>query len=201
MYNDFEELKSGCLNCGKCALAEMRTNVVFGVGNENAEVMFVGEGPGENEDLRGEPFVGRGGQLLDKMLRAVHLDRTKNIYITNIVKCRPPGNRDPKPDEIADCFPYLDKQIELIRPRIIVCLGRHAAQKLIGEDFKITREHGKWYKYNNALIMGMFHPAFILRNQGQKAPAFADFLALRDKIKELGLGTYRDAPEEEAFVV
>ena len=141
MIDNWNELKEQCLNCKKCGLCETRTNVVFGVGNPNAEVMFIGEGPGENEDLQGEPFVGRGGKLLDKMLYSVDLSREENIYIANIVKCRPPKNRDPKPEEQVACTDWLRNQYKLINPKIIVCLGRIASAKIIKPDIKITKEH------------------------------------------------------------
>lgn len=176
MYNTWEELKSACENCHRCELCETRTNVVVGVGNENAEVMFIGEGPGENEDLQGEPFVGRAGKLLDKMLAAVDLDRNKNIYIANMVKCRPPKNRDPKPEEQEMCIEWLRTQVRMIKPKIIVCLGRIAAARLIKSDIKITKEHGQWIEKNGVLMMAMLHPAAILRDPRRKPDAFDDFL-------------------------
>ena len=190
MYNNFTELKEACLNCEKCGLCETRHNVVVGVGNENADVLFIGEGPGENEDLQGEPFVGRGGKLLDKMMNAVDLDRNKNIYIANIVKCRPPKNRDPKPEEQEMCINWLRNQVKLINPKIIVCLGRISAQKLIKDDLRITKEHGLFFQKGKFLMMPMFHPAAILRNPNQKPEAFDDFLKLREKIKEICPETY-----------
>ena len=190
MYTNFDELRENCLKCRKCELCETRHNVVVGVGNPKAEVMFIGEGPGENEDLQGEPFVGRGGQLLDKMLTAVDLSRDKNIYIANIVKCRPPHNRDPKPEEQEQCIDWLRNQVKLIKPKIIVCLGRISAQKLIKPDLKITKEHGMFFKKGSFLMMPMFHPAAILRNPNQKPEAFADFLKLQEKIKEICPETY-----------
>ena len=190
MYTNFDELRENCLKCRKCELCETRHNVVVGVGNPKAEVMFIGEGPGENEDLQGEPFVGRGGQLLDKMLTAVDLSRDKNIYIANIVKCRPPHNRDPKPEEQEQCIDWLRNQVKLIKPKIIVCLGRISAQKLIKPDLKITKEHGMFFQKGNYLMMPMFHPAAILRNPNQKPEAFADFLKLQEKIKEICPETY-----------
>ncbi len=191
MYESWEMLKTECFECRRCPLAQTRTNLVFGVGNENAEVMFIGEGPGEQEDLQGEPFVGRSGQLLDKYLAAVDLDRHSNIYIANIVKCRPPHNRDPKEEEQEACIGWLKAQTRLIRPRIIVCLGRIAAQKLISPDFRVTREHGKFIEKNGFFMMGTFHPSALLRNPAQKPDAFEDFLALRDKIKEICSDTYK----------
>ena len=152
MIDNWNELKEQCLNCKKCGLCETRTNVVFGVGNPNAEVMFIGEGPGENEDLQGEPFVGRGGKLLDKMLYSVDLSREENIYIANIVKCRPPKNRDPKPEEQVACTDWLRNQYKLINPKIIVCLGRIASAKIIKPDIKITQEHGLFFKKGDVLL-------------------------------------------------
>lgn len=179
-------LEQACMSCQKCALADTRTHVVFGVGPRNAEVMMIGEGPGENEDLQGEPFVGRGGQLLDKMLAAVDLDRHTNIYITNIVKCRPPHNRDPLPQEQEACIGYLRNQFALLRPKILVCLGRIAGQKLIKPDLKITKEHGIFFDKGGTLMMATLHPAALLRNPAQKPAAFEDYLKLRQKIDELG---------------
>lgn len=189
-YTSWQELKNDCTACRGCALCETRTNVVFGVGPETAEVLFVGEGPGENEDLQGEPFVGRGGKLLDKYLEAVELSREKNIYIANIVKCRPPQNRDPKPEEQEYCINWLREQFRLIRPKIIVCLGRIAAQKLISPDFKVTKEHGIFYEKNGVYMMGTFHPAALLRNPNNKPAALEDFTALRDKIEQVCDRTY-----------
>ena len=185
MYQSFEELEKNCKACEKCQLCKTRHNVVFGVGNKNAEVLFIGEGPGENEDLQGEPFVGRGGQLLDKMLNAVDLDRRKNIYIANIVKCRPPQNRDPLQEEQDACIGWLRNQVALIRPKIIVCLGRIAAMKIIRPDIKITKEHGIFFERNGVLLMATLHPAALLRNPSNKPEAFNDFLKLREKIKEV----------------
>lgn len=187
MFADFEELRANCLKCEKCKLCETRNNVVFGVGNPDADVMLIGEGPGENEDLQGEPFVGRGGQLLDKMLAAVDLDRKKNIYIANIVKCRPPKNRDPEPAEQEACIDWLRNQVKLVNPKIIVCLGRIAAAKIIKPDIKITKEHGIFFERGNMLLMGTLHPAALLRNPNNKPAAFEDFIKLRDKMLELGL--------------
>lgn len=185
MEQTWEELRQQCLQCKKCDLSRTRTQVVFGVGVTDAEVMFIGEGPGEQEDLKGEPFVGRGGQLLDKYLDAIGLDRTKNIYIGNMVKCRPPQNRDPRPEEQEACIGWLRSQFRLLRPKIIVCLGRIAAQRLIDPQFRVTKEHGRFYEKNGVLMMGTFHPAALLRNPTQKPAAFEDFLALREKIREV----------------
>ncbi|MBQ5592324.1 MAG: uracil-DNA glycosylase [Clostridia bacterium] len=190
MYNTWEELKCACADCQNCPLGATRTNLVFGVGNENAEVLFIGEGPGEQEDLKGEPFVGRSGQLLDKYMDAIGLDRKKNIYIANMVKCRPPKNRDPQPDEQDACLGWLREQVRLMKPKIIVCVGRIAAQKLIGADFKVTQQHGEFIEKNGVLMMGTFHPAALLRNPNNKPQALEDFLKLRDKIKEVCTHTY-----------
>ena len=198
MFDNFEELRENCLNCRRCGLCETRTNVVVGVGNPRSKVMFIGEGPGENEDLQGEPFVGRGGQLLDKMIAAVDLDRKTNVYIANIVKCRPPKNRDPLPEEQEACIGWLRNQVALIRPKIIVCLGRIAAMRIIKPDMKITREHGQFFEKNGTLMMATLHPAALLRNPNQKPAAFEDFLKLREKIDELRLDVakaYDNAPE------
>ena len=190
VYENWEALKAECMQCRKCGLCETRTNLVFGVGNENAEVLFVGEGPGQNEDEQGEPFVGRGGQLLDKYLTAVDLDRKKNIYIANIVKCRPPQNRDPKPEEQDACIDWLREQTRLMKPKIIVCLGRISAQRLISPDSRATKQHGEFIEKGGILFMGTFHPAALLRNPLQKPDALEDFLALKEKIREVCEKTY-----------
>ena len=189
---EFDALRQECLKCTACGLCETRTNVVFGTGVDNAEVMFIGEGPGENEDLTGEPFVGRGGKLLDKMLTAVDLDRHKNIYIANIVKCRPPKNRDPLPEEQEQCIKWLRKQFAILKPKIVVCLGRIAAAKIIKPDIKITKEHGIFFEKNGILMMAIYHPAALLRNPNYKPDAFNDFLKLQEKIKEICTHTYDD---------
>ena len=190
MYDNWEQLKKDCMGCTKCPLAATRTKLVFGVGNENAKVLFIGEGPGANEDLQGEPFVGRGGQLLDKFLAAVDLDRKKNIYIANMVKCRPPQNRDPSPEEQNECIGWLREQTRLLKPKIIVCLGRISATRLISPDFKVTKQHGQFFDKNGTLMMGTFHPAALLRNPNQKPEALEDFIALREKIMEVCPETY-----------
>ncbi len=186
-YDSFDLLRQDALKCDKCGLCATRKNVVFGVGNENADILFVGEGPGKNEDIQGETFVGKAGQLLDKYLEVIDLSRDKNIYIANIVKCRPPQNRDPAPDEQEICIDWLRAQTRLIKPKIIVCLGRIAAQKLISEDFRVTRQHGQFIKKGNIYFMGTFHPAALLRNPANKPDTLADFQALREKIKELNI--------------
>ncbi len=180
----WEELESTCLNCTRCGLCETRHHVVFGVGNRQADVMFVGEGPGEQEDLQGEPFVGPAGKLLDEMLSIIDLDR-KGSYIANIVKCRPPRNRDPLETEQESCIGYLRKQVALIQPKIIVCLGRIAAQKLIDPQFRITRQHGQWFQKGDIWFSATYHPSALLRDVTKRPDAFDDLMGLREKIKEL----------------
>jgi uracil-DNA glycosylase family 4 len=187
MYENWETLKSACLECQKCDLCKGRTNLVFGVGNPESKILFVGEGPGEQEDLKGEPFVGRSGQLLDKYLDAVGLDRHKNIYIANIVKCRPPKNRDPLPEEQDACISWLRNQTALMRPKILVCLGRIAAQKIINPSLRITKEHGQWTQKGDMWMTATLHPAALLRDPRKKPDAFEDFLAIRKKMEELKL--------------
>ena len=159
--------------------------VVCGQGTEDAEVLFVGEGPGQSEDEQGLPFVGRSGQLLDKYLFAIDLDRKKNCYIANIVKCRPPENRDPLGVEQDACIGYLRRQVALLRPKIIVCLGRIAAMRIIKPDFKITREHGEWFEKNGFQMMAVYHPAALLRDPRRRPESFEDFKGLQQKINEL----------------
>ena len=166
---DWETLKAACAQCHNCALGETRHNVVFGVGNEHAEVMFIGEGPGENEDLQGEPFVGAAGHLLDDMLEIIGLKRSQ-VYIANIVKCRPPHNRDPLNTEQDACIAYLRAQVALIQPKIIVCLGRIAAMRLIRSNFKITREHGQWTEKGGVQMMAIYHPTRTAKRQAQGRP-------------------------------
>ena len=183
----WEALEQKCLNCTGCGLCETRHNVVFGVGNRETEVLFVGEGPGEQEDLQGEPFVGPAGKLLDDMLSILDLDRSSNCYIANIVKCRPPRNRDPLETEQEACIGYLRNQVALIKPKIIVCLGRIAAKKLIDPDFRITRQHGQWFERGDFWMMATFHPSALLRDVSKRPEAFDDLMALRAKMKELGV--------------
>ena len=189
---NWNDLEAQCHSCQKCALADTRTHTVFGVGSKTAEVMFIGEGPGEQEDLQGVPFVGRAGQLLDEMLEIIDLERKTNIYIANIVKCRPPQNRDPLNTEQEACINYLRNQVALIRPKIIVCLGRIAAMRIIKEDFKITREHGQWFERNGVHMMAMFHPAAILRDPRRRPEAFLDLKSLEAKIREVCNHTYSE---------
>jgi len=182
--NEWESLRQECLSCRACGLAETRTNVVFGVGTSEAEVLFIGEGPGANEDAQGEPFVGRAGKLLDDMLAMIGLDRSR-IYITNSVKCRPPQNRDPLNTEKEACRGYLRRQVELMRPKIIVCLGRISAAEIIKEDFKITREHGQFFERGGIQMMALYHPAALLRDPRKKPETFEDLKRLQEKILEI----------------
>ena len=177
------------MSCQKCGLAETRHNVVFGEGPRAAEVMFIGEGPGEQEDLTGRPFVGRAGQFLDDMLAMIDLKRDK-VFIGNMVKCRPPQNRDPLNIEQDACIGYLRNQVALLRPKIIVCLGRIAAMKLIREDFKITREHGQWLEKAGVWMMAMYHPSALLRDPRKRPETFEDLKILQAKIREICTHTY-----------
>ena len=180
----WDELKQECFGCNNCRLCNTRKNVVFGVGDPNADIMFVGEGPGEQEDLKGEPFVGAAGKLLDDMLSIIDLDRT-NCYIANIVKCRPPGNRDPQEDEQDACIDFLRRQVALIQPKIIVCLGRVAAKRLIYPDFRITKEHGTWINRNGIWMTAMYHPSALLRDLSKRPETFDDLMEIRARIREL----------------
>ena len=184
MENTLEALAERCGECQKCALGATRTKLVFGTGNPHAELMFVGEAPGEQEDLSGIPFVGRAGQLLDKFLYAVDIER-KDVYIANILKCRPPKNRDPLPEEEEACIGYLREQVKLIRPKVIVCLGRIAAMKLIKPDFKITQEHGQWFEKGNFLMTAVYHPAALLRDPRKKEDMLEDMKRIKQKLDEL----------------
>ena len=178
------ELYETCANCHACPLGDTRTNCVFGVGNPNADLMFVGEAPGEQEDLSGTPFVGRAGQLLDKFLYAVDIPR-EDVYIANILKCRPPKNRDPLPAEEDACIGYLREQVRLIRPKIIVCLGRISAMRLIKPDFKITKEHGQWFEKGQFLMTAVYHPALLLRDPRRKEEMLMDMKAIKEKLDSL----------------
>jgi len=182
----WEELKGTCANCTRCGLCETRHNVVFGVGNENADIMFIGEGPGEQEDLQGIPFVGPAGKLLDDMLSIIDLYRTENCYIANIVKCRPPRNRDPHETEQDACIGYLRSQVALVQPKIIVCLGRIAAKRIIDPDYRITRQHGAWVQKNGIWMTAVYHPSALLRDVSKRPETFDDLLSIREKIKEVG---------------
>ena len=182
----WDHLEQICGNCTKCGLCETRHNVVFGVGVKNADVMFVGEGPGEQEDLQGEPFVGPAGKLLDDMLSIIDIDRKSNCYIANIVKCRPPRNRDPLETEQDACIGYLRNQVALIQPKIIVCLGRIAAKRLIDPDYRITRQHGQWVQKGDIWMTAIYHPSALLRDVSKRPETFDDLLSIREKIREIG---------------
>ena len=178
------ELENTCRNCTKCGLCETRHNVVFGVGPKTADVMFIGEGPGEQEDLQGEPFVGPAGKLLDDMMSIIDLNR-RNSYIGNIVKCRPPHNRDPLETEQDACIDYLRNQVALIQPKIIICLGRIAAKRLIHPDFRITRQHGSWIQKGGVWMTAIYHPSALLRDVTKRPETFDDLLSIREKIREV----------------
>ena len=183
----WEELKRECAQCVRCGLCETRHNVVFGVGDECADILFVGEGPGEQEDLRGEPFVGPAGKLLDDMLSIIDLYRGENCYICNIVKCRPPHNRDPLETEQDACIGYLRNQVALVKPKIIVCLGRSAAKRLIDPDYRITRQHGQWVEKGGFWMTAIYHPSALLRDVTKRPETFDDLLAIREKAHQLGI--------------
>ncbi len=187
MEHTMESLAAACEACRKCTLGESRNKLVFGTGNPEADLLFVGEAPGEQEDNTGVPFVGRAGQLLDKFLYAVDIER-KDVYIANILKCRPPKNRDPLPEEEEACIEYLREQVRLIRPKIIVCLGRISAMKLIKPDFKITKEHGQWFERGNFLMTAVYHPAALLRDPRKKEEMLEDMKAISQKLSELREG-------------
>ena len=181
---NWESLQTACLSCTSCPLSQTRHNVVFGVGNQNAEVLFIGEGPGANEDAQGVPFVGRAGHLLDDMLEIIGLKRD-DVYIANIVKCRPPENRDPLGVEQDACIGYLRNQVALVKPKIIVCLGRIAAKRLIDADYRITRQHGQWVERNGVWMTAIYHPSALLRDPRRRPESFEDFKGLQQKINEL----------------
>lgn len=183
----WEELEEQCRNCTKCPLHETRTNCVFGTGDRNADVLFVGEAPGEKEDLSGIPFVGAAGKLLDKYLEAVDIDRSR-VYIANMLKCRPPQNRDPLQSEQDMCIDYLRWQVRLIKPKIIVCLGRISAMRLISPDYKITKEHGSIVKKGGYSMTAVYHPAALLRDPRKKEDMLLDMKKIKSYIdEELGI--------------
>ena len=177
------QLYETCRDCQRCALADTRTNLVFGDGCPDTPIMFIGEGPGEQEDNQGVPFVGRAGQLLDQMLDIIDLDRSK-YYICNIVKCRPPRNRDPLNLEQDACIGWLNEQIRIVQPKIIVCLGRIAACRLIRDDYKITREHGQWVQKNGVWTTAIYHPSALLRDESKRPETFDDLKSIKNKLKE-----------------
>ena len=181
---ELNHLKNECLSCRKCPLCQTRRNVVYGVGPENSKIMFIGEGPGQQEDIMGEPFVGPAGQLLDRMLSIIGLGRN-NCYIANIVKCRPPQNRDPLLTEQEACYPWLEAQISAIQPKIIVCLGRISAMKLIREDFRITKEHGTWFEKDGIFYTAIYHPSALLRDVTKRPETFYDLKELQKKVQEI----------------
>lgn len=185
MNDAMDALRQKCLACTNCPLCKTRTHVVFGVGPAPSKIVFVGEGPGQQEDLTGEPFVGAAGKLLDSMLSIIDLSR-QNCYIANIVKCRPPQNRDPLPQEQDACIGYLYEQLAILQPKIIVCLGRIAAMRLIKPDFRITREHGQWFERGEVSYTAIYHPSALLRDPSKRPETFADLLALRERAQIFG---------------
>jgi DNA polymerase len=182
---DWETLAARVADCTSCRLCERRTNTVFGVGDREADWMLIGEAPGENEDKQGEPFVGQAGKLLDNMLRALTLSRESNVYIANVIKCRPPGNRNPELDEVARCEPYLQRQVELVKPKVIVAMGRFAAQSLLKNEASIASMRGRVHEYRGVPVIVTYHPAYLLRSLQDKSKAWADLCLAR--------ATYRDA--------
>lgn len=184
MTEKLEEIYNSCKDCTACQLCKSRTNVVFGCGDANADVMFIGEAPGRNEDETGIPFVGAAGKLLDTLLDAVDISRN-SVYIANIVKCRPPQNRDPLPEEEDACIDYLHRQIDAIDPKVIVCLGRISAKRIIKQDFSITAERGKWFTYRGKDVIAVYHPAALIYDRTKKAVTFLDFKEIKRKIDEI----------------
>lgn len=179
--SQWKELQARCASCQACALGRTRTNLVFGTGNPEADLMFVGEAPGQAEDEQGIPFVGAAGKLLDRYLFAVDIPR-ESVYIANILKCRPPHNRDPLPEEEDACIGYLREQVRLIRPKIIVCLGRISAMRLIKPDFRITREHGQFVRKGGILMTAVYHPAALLRDSSKKEEMMLDFERIKEQL-------------------
>ena len=177
-------LRQECGSCQRCSLADTRTNLVFGDGNPDSPIMLIGEGPGEQEDLSGIPFVGRGGQLLDQMLDIIDLHRDK-YYICNIVKCRPPKNRDPLNTEQDACIPWLRRQVQIVRPKIIVCLGRIAACRILRSNYRISREHGQWEEKAGVWMTAIYHPAALLRDESKRPETFDDLKSIQQKIREI----------------
>lgn len=181
---NIKDLYMACHECVKCGLSMNRTHVVFGEGSLKAKIMFVGEGPGHDEDVQGRPFVGKAGQLLTKMIEAIDLKR-EEVYIANIVKCRPPNNRVPLPEETRECIDYLRNQVAIIKPRIIVCLGSTAGKNIIDSDMRITRDRGIWIEKGNYSIIATYHPAALLRDPDKKKDAWDDFKKIRDRYREI----------------
>ena len=184
MYETWEELEKYIKGCNKCKLCAGRNNIVFGVGNKNADIMFIGEGPGADEDIQGEPFVGKAGKLMDKAFEALEIER-EDVYIGNIVKCRPPQNRNPEPDEAKACMDYLRNQVLLIKPKIIVLLGSIALKNILGEEYGITNSRGKWIEKKGIWDMPTFHPAALLRDESKKIDFWRDLKLVKEKVKEL----------------
>lgn len=184
MYEIWEELEEAIKGCNKCKLCTGRNNIVFGVGNKNADIMFIGEGPGADEDIQGEPFVGKAGQLMDKAFEALEIKR-EEVYIANIVKCRPPQNRNPETDEAKACMDYLRNQVLLIKPKIIVLLGSVALKNILGEEYGITNSRGKWIDKKGIWYMPTFHPAALLRDESKKIDFWRDLKLVKEKLKEL----------------
>jgi len=180
-----EELENRVLNCTSCGLSQTRNHVIFGEGNDHAPILIIGEAPGRDEDMQGRPFVGLSGQLLDKILAACGFNRKEHVYISNIIKCRPPGNRTPLPEETRLCKPYLLKQIELIDPKILILLGSTALKNMIGTDLKITRCRGTWINWEERLVMPVYHPSALLRNPALKRDTWEDFKKVVYKYREI----------------
>lgn len=185
-YTSWKELHDAASSCHACPLAATRTSVVFGEGDPRADIMFIGEGPGQFEDESGRPFVGAGGRMLQELLDGIGLDR-RDVYIANVLKCRPPGNRDPKPEEIQACMPFLRAQTAFVKPRIIVGLGRYAAGLLLGRNVRMTREHGTVHRIKRFIIIPTFHPAALLHNPSNVDPAKQDFQTIREQLDALHL--------------
>ncbi|KWH13285.1 DNA polymerase [Burkholderia territorii] len=181
---DWDALAARVAGCTSCRLCEKRTNTVFGVGDREADWMLIGEAPGENEDKQGEPFVGQAGKLLDNMLQSLALKRGENVYIANVIKCRPPGNRNPEPDEVARCEPYLQRQVALVKPKLIVALGRFAAQTLLKTDASIASLRGRVHAYEGVPVIVTYHPAYLLRSLQDKSKAWADLCLARDTFRQ-----------------
>ena len=184
MYENWEELNESVKDCKKCKLCTGRTNIVFGIGNQNADIMFIGEGPGADEDIQGEPFVGKAGQLMNKAFEGLDIKR-EDIYIANIVKCRPPQNRNPELDEVNACMDYLRNQVLLVKPKIIVLLGNVALKNILGEEYGITNARGRWIEKKGIWYMPTFHPAALLRDDSKKIDFWRDLKLIKEKLKEL----------------
>ena len=180
-----DEINAKILRCTRCGLARTRNNVVPGMGVEHPEVLVVGEGPGHDEDMQGLPFVGKAGVLLDRMLAAIGLDRKTNCYIANIVKCRPPENRNPMPDEQSACFSFLEAQIHILKPKMILCMGKIAIEKITGQTVSINAQHGEFFEYNGIPVMPTYHPSALLRNEELKRPAWEDLKKFKRRLDEI----------------